>query len=37
MLSFGDAQRPLEIEEMNETRPLRKGESVTYTNTFTVF
>ena len=37
MVSFGDAQRPLEIEQMEETKPLRKGENVTYTNTFTVF
>lgn len=37
MVSFGDAQRPLEIEQMEETKPLRKGESVNYTNTFTVF
>lgn len=37
MVSFGDAQRPEDIEAMAETKPLRKGESVTYTNTFTVF
>ncbi len=37
MVSFGDAQRTQEIEQMEETKPLRKGECVTYTNTFTVF
>lgn len=37
MVSFGDAERPLELSEMKETRELKKGESVTYTNTFTVF
>ena len=37
MVSFGDAHRPLDIEEMVEAKPLRKGECVTYTNTFTVF
>lgn len=37
MLSFGDKTRCLDIEKMDETRELKKGESVTYTNTFTVF
>lgn len=37
MVSFGDADRPLDIEKMEETKELKKGESVTYTNTFTVF
>lgn len=37
MVSFGDAERPLELSEMKETKHLESGESITYTNTFTVF
>ena len=37
MLSFGFADRTLDIEEMEETRELKKGESVTYANTFNIF
>ena len=37
MLSFGFADRPLDIEKMEETKELKKGESVTYTNFFRIF
>ncbi|MBQ0070727.1 MAG: hypothetical protein KBS81_02535 [Spirochaetales bacterium] len=37
MLSFGDSTRPLDIEKMKETKELKKGETVTYENTFKVF
>lgn len=37
MLSFGDAARPLDIEKMEETRLLKGGEKVVYTNFFRVF
>ena len=37
MVSFGDADRTQEIEKMEETKLLKKGEKTTYTNTFTVF
>ena len=37
MVSFGDADRTQEIEKMDETKLLKKGERATYTNTFTVF
>ena len=37
MLSFGDTTRPLDIEKMEETKLLKGGESVTYTNFFRIF
>lgn len=37
MVSFGDSERDLEIKNMKETRELKRGESVVYTNTFHVF
>ena len=37
MVSFGFADRPLEIERMEETRLLEKDHSEVWENTFTVF
>ena len=37
MVSFGDSARDLELKNMKETRELKKGGSVVYTNTFHVF
>ena len=37
MVSFGDSARDLDIKKMNETRELKKGESVVYVNSFHVF
>ena len=37
MVSFGDAERDLDIKKMKETRELKKGEMVVYRNTFRVF
>ena len=37
MVSFGDSARDLELKNMKETRELKKGESVVYTNSFHVF
>ncbi len=37
MLSFGFADRPIDIEKMEETVKLEKGEKKTYTNTFRIF
>ncbi len=37
MLSFGDKERDENIENMKETKLLKKGEDITYENTFTVF
>ena len=37
MVSFGDSERDLDIEKMKETKELKKGESVVYTNAFHVF
>ena len=37
MVSFGFANRPLEVEKMEETRFLKKDQSEVWENTFTVF
>ena len=37
MVSFGFADRPLEVEKMEETRFLKKDQSEVWENTFTVF
>ena len=37
MVSFGDSARDLELKNMKETRELKKGGSVVYTNTVHVF
>ncbi len=37
MLSFGFASRTLDIEDMEETVELKKGETKTYTNVFRIF
>lgn len=37
MLSFGDTERKEDIENMTESRLLKKGEEISYENTFTVF
>ena len=37
MVSFGDSARDLELKNMKETRELKKGGSVVYTNAFHVF
>ena len=37
MVSFGDSARDLELKNMKETRELKKGESVVYTNSIHVF